>query len=170
MSKDPRSNWDAPADGDFASYVERLGALQAPTPAPPAASPLGLGRRKTAQNTAAALATEIELSDLTPAEALSAAGLTEKLRSVRLLFLLVLVGQVLLLLFFQKGSLPLLFFTGIIWVMLGRARSTLALPTANSANSANTSNGGDAAKNIHLQRLREQLKRSVRERVSSQKK
>ena len=80
---------------------------------------------------------------------------------------LLLVGQVLLLLFFQKGSLPLLFFTGIIWVMLGRARSTLALPTANSAN---TSNGGDAAKNIHLQRLREQLKRSVRERASQQKK
>ena len=168
MGKDPRSNWDTPADGDFASYVERLSAVQAPTPAPPpAASPLGLGRRKTAQTAATALAPETDPSDLTPEEALSAAGLTEKLRSVRLVFLLVFVGQVLLLLFFQKGSLPLLFFTGIIWVMLGRARSTLALPTANSAN---TSNGGDAAKNIHLQRLREQLKRSVRERASQQKK
>ena len=170
MSQDPRSNWDTPADGDFASYVERLGAVQAPTPAPPpAASPLGLGRRKTAQTAATALAPETDPSDLTPEEALSAAGLTEKLRSVRLVFLLVFVGQVLLLLFFQKGSLPLLFFTGIIWVMLGRARSALflALPTVNSAH---TSNGGDAAKNTHLQRLREQLKRSVRERASSEKK
>lgn len=89
MGKDPRSNWDAPADGDFASYVERLSAAPAPTHAPPtAASPLGLGRQKTAKTAATALAPELDPSDLTPEEALSVAGLTEKLRSVRLVFLL----------------------------------------------------------------------------------
>ena len=153
MSQDPRSsnssnscNSDAPADGDFASYVERLSAAQAsnsasaPTP-PPAREP----------------------EDLTPAEAASTAGLTEKVRSVRLVFLLVLVGQVLLLLFFQKGSLALLFFTGIIWVMLGKAQSTLF-----SAFSA--AGGRDAAKNANLQRLREQLQRTAHERKTKQKK
>ena len=146
MSKDPRSNWDAPADGDFASYVERLNAAQAsksasaPTP-PPARDP----------------------EDLTPEEAASTAGLTAKVRSVRLVFLLVLVGQVLLLIFFKKGSLALLFFTGIIWVMLGKAQSTLF-----SAFSA--AGGRDAAKNANLQRLREQFQRAARERKTKQKK
>ena len=151
MSQDPRSsnssnscnscNSDAPADGDFASYVERLSAAQAsnsasaPTP-PPARDP----------------------EDLTPAEAASTAGLTEKVRSVRLVFLLVFVGQVLLLLFFQKGSLALLFFTGIIWVMLGKAQSALflAVPSA----------GGDSAKNPNLERLHQKLQHLARERAN----
>ena len=158
MSKDPRSNWDAPADGDFASYVERLnaahasGSASAPTP-PPAISPA----------TASAAAPAIDPEELTPEEAASTAGLTAKVRSVRLVFLLVLVGQVLLLIFFKKGSLALLFFTGIIWVMLGKAQSTLF-----SAFSA--AGGRDAAKNANLQRLREQFQRTARERKTKQKK
>ena len=150
MSKDPRSHWDTPADGDFASYVERLSAAPVPAPAP----------------LPAAAASDIDPSDLTPEEAVSTAGLAEKVRSVRLVFLLVLVGQVLLLWFFRKGSLPLLFFTGIIWVVLGRGQSALFLawPASNGGNS------GDAAKNSNLQRLREQLQRSVRERATKQKK
>ena len=163
MSQDPRSNWDAPADGDFASYVERLSAAQAsnsvPAP-PPAASSLGVGRQKTAKASAAAPA--IDPSDLTPEEAASTAGLTEKVRLVRLVFLLVLVGQVLLLWFFQKGSLALLFFTGIIWFMLGRAQGVLsqALP------------GFDGSDNStpNLQSLREQFQRTARERKTKQKK
>ena len=145
MSQDPRSNWDAPADGDFASYVERLNAAQASSPASAPTPPLAR-----------------DPEDLTPEEALSTAGLTEKVRSVRLVFLLVFVGQVLLLLFFQKGSLALLFFTGIIWVMLGRAQGILsqALPGV----------GGSDNPTPNLQRLREKLQHVARERATKAKK
>ena len=162
MSKDPRSNWDTPVDGDFASYVERLNAASAPHPAPPSAAPSA----GAVQPKAAKVAKAVEMEPpphLTVEEATSAAGLAEKVRSVRLVFLLVLVGQVLLLLFFQKGSLPLLFFTGVLWLLLGRGQSALF--------SASTkAKGGPGRDSSNLQRLREELQRSLRDRATKSKK
>ena len=161
MSKDPRSNWDAPADGDFASYVERLNAAQTPSSA---ASPLGFGQQKT---TTAGPASAPVLPSAAPAQETLAAGLAGKLRAVRVVFLLVLMGQVVLLLFFQKGSLPLLFFTGMIWFFLGRAQSTLSLALPSADGGDGNARGQDSP---NLQRLREQLQRSIRERATKQKK
>ena len=158
MSKDPRSNWDAPADGDFASYVERLNAAQTPSSS---ASPLGFAPQKTAT------AGPASMPSAAPAQETLAAGLAGKLRAVRVVFLLVLMGQVVLLLFFQKGSLPLLFFTGMIWFFLGRAQSTLSLALPSADGGDGNARGQDSP---NLQRLREQLQRSVRERATKQKK
>ena len=152
MSTTPRNDWDTPADGDFASYVERLSAAQTQHPAAP---PLDEGLQKGAGAGAPAPGSPRPA----PVPDVSAPGLAGKLRSVRTVVLLVLMGQVLAWLFFHKGSLPLLFFTGVVWFILGRAQSALLQALSGAP-------GGDSAQ---LARLREQLQRSVHERAKPKK-
>ena len=166
MSKDPRSDSDTPVDGDFASYVERLSKTATLTSTKEQAqaqerASTAWPSNATPPKTAKSSASSIDPSNLTPEEAISTAGLADKIRSVRLIFLLAFGGQVLLLLFFQKGSLALLFFTGVLWLLLGRAQSALfsALFNANSDDNS-----------LNLQRLREQLQHTIRERTTKQKK
>ena len=163
MSKDPRSHWDPPADGDFASYVERLSAASAPPPAPPSAAPSAAPSAGAVQPKVTKAADTNPPPHLSAEEATSAAGLAQKLRSVRLVFLLVFVGQVLLLVFFQKGSLPLLFFTGVLWLLLGRGQSALF-------SASNHAKGGHGSDSPNLQRLHEKLQHLARERATKAKK
>lgn len=168
MSKNPRSDWDAPVDGDFASYVERLNQTSTSTLEQSQAQVQAQSQERASAvwpseaqppKTAPALASPRDPSDLTPEEAKSSTDLAHKMRFVRLVFLLVFVGHVLMLFFYHKGSLFLLFFNGVLWLLLGNAQSALFSASPNA-------HGGDS---LHLQRLRKQLVQSIRERATKQK-
>ena len=94
------------------------------------------------------------------ASSLSVSGVVGVVRVVRAVVLLLVIGQALALFYFKAGVLPLLLFTGVLWFFLGRLQRVL--PQALTG-----ANGTDGAS---LQRLREQLQRSVSERTNTRKK
>ena len=154
MGKTPQHPWDGPADGDFASYVERLSAAPVQLPAP--LSHLNDGPHNAAAASVAPpqLATGREDGSNVPVSAF--AGVV---RTARAVLLLLVIAQALALLYFQAGVVPLLLFTGVLWFYLGRLQRILskALPGASRPGSAS------------LQRLREQLQRAARERHNTPK-
>ena len=157
MSKAPHSHWDAPADGDFASYVERLVAAQAQHPAPLPHLEGGL------QTTAAApISAPMPIPAARPESAagVSVSGAVGVVRVVRAVVLLLVIVQALALFYFKTGVLPLLLFTGMLWFFLGRLQRVLP----------NALSGANGAYGASFQRLREELQRSMRERTNTPKK
>ena len=114
MGQTPHNDWDTPANGDFASYVERLNAAQMQR-SPPALSPV---------------AAPAQPAPAVPVPAAQGDGPTwaAKLRTVRRVVFLVFTAQALALMFLHKGSLPLLFFTGVVWFFLGRTQPPTLSP------------------------------------------
>ena len=88
----------------------------------------------------------------------AAPNLADKLRAVRIVVFLVFTAQALVLWLLHKGSLPLLFFTGVVWFFLGRAQSTLQRTLAPVDSSE---------RGTHLQRLRDELQRTARARAAT---
>ena len=84
--------------------------------------------------------------------------LADKLRAVRIVVFLVFTAQALVLWLLHKGSLPLLFFTGVVWFFLGRVQSTLRRTLAPVDSSE---------RSTHLQRLRDELQRTARARAAT---
>lgn len=161
MSEATHSHWDAPADGDFASYVERLSAAQAQHLAP--LPHLDDGLQKTAAASVPApmlMPIPMPTTRLEAASSVSVSGAVGMVRVVRAVVLLLVIAQALALFYFKAGVLPLLLFTGVLWFFLGRLQRFL--PQALTG-----ANGTDGAS---LPRLREQLQRSVRERTNTPKK
>lgn len=150
MGKTPHNDWDTPVNGDFASYVERLSAVQIPQSVAPS-HPIA------AQAPQAAQAAPAQAAPAPEGDGVESA-LAGKLRAVRIVVFLVFTAQALVLLFLQKGSLPLLFFTGMVWFFLGRMQSALllTLPRAEGAD-----------RSTPLQRLRDELQRTARERAAA---
>lgn len=167
MSTTPRNDWDPPADGDFASYVERLSVAQVVPPAPVQRE--GARQKRTAAAASAASAASaapapssrpVPSSRQVAAPGASPSGVTGLVRGVRAVVLLLVIGQALALFYFKTGFLSLLLFTGVLWLALGRLQRILSRVLSGA-------NGTDSAS---LQRLREQLQRSVRERANTPKK
>lgn len=149
MEKPPQHPWDGPADGDFASYVERLSAAPARPPAPVPHWDDGPHNAAAASVAPPPLATGRDDRSNVPAS--SFAGVV---RTARAVVLLLVIAQALALFYFQAGVVPLLLFTGVLWFSLGRLQRFLskALPGVSRPDSAS------------LQRLREQVQRAARER------
>ena len=169
MSPTPRSDWDTPANGDFASYVERLGRAQALRTAaqphqqvdlPQLPSAIANSAAPTAATAAASATTAALPAPPSPGQVARAAApnLADKLRAVRIVVFLVFTAQALVLWLLHKGSLPLLFFTGVVWFFLGRAQSTLQRTLAPVDSSE---------RGTHLQRLRDELQRTARARAAT---
>lgn len=166
MSPTPRSDWDTPANGDFASYVERLGRAQALRTAAQPHQEVDLHQLPSpvASVAAAAVASTTAVSPLPVPHSLgqmaraAAPNLADKLRAVRIVVFLVFTAQALVLWLLHKGSLPLLFFTGVVWFFLGRAQSTLRRTLAPVDSSE---------RGTHLQRLRDELQRTARARAAT---
>ena len=161
MSSSPHGNWDAPADGDFAIYVERLSAAQAQHPAPLAHLD-GALQKAAASTVPASESAPMSMPTTRPeaASSLSVSGVVGVVRVVRAVVLLLVIGQALALFYFKAGVLPLLLFTGVLWFFLGRLQRFLPRAITGST-------GVDGAS---LQRLRKQLQRSVSERTNTRKK
>lgn len=117
-----RPDWDAPPDGDFARYVERLGAT-----APAAARP--------SHTTAAGAAEPTRWQDAPlrgesappptvqahpPDLAAMAGQLGGRLRGARGVLLVATVIHAIAWLVFGRGSLPVLMFMAVLWWGLGR--------------------------------------------------
>ena len=150
MSPTPRSDWDTPANGDFASYVERLGRAQALRTAAQPHQEVDLHQLPSPVASVAATAAASTTA--------AAPNLADKLRAVRIVVFLGFTAQALVLWLLHKGSLPLLFFTGVVWFFLGRAQSTLQRTLAPVDSSE---------RGTHLQRLRDELQRTARARAAT---
>ena len=157
MEKNPQHPWDGPADGDFASYVERLSGAPAQHPEP--LPHLDNGSHNAAVASAASVAPPRLATGPEDGSNVPASSFAGVVRTARAVVLLLVIAQALALFYFQVGVVPLLLFTGVLWFSLGRLQRVLskALPVASRPDSAS------------LQRLREQLQRAARERHNTPK-
>ena len=108
-NKTSKPDFDTPADGDFATYVERLNAAAPQAPADPVISATGRSQSSGLD--------EI-LEPLLPLQGL--------LRPARQVVLALMALQVLALLLFSSGSFMNLLTLGFVWWALGRLALELA--------------------------------------------
>ena len=117
-----RPDWDARPDGDFARYVERLGAT-APAAARPshttavgAAEPTRLQDAPLRGESASPPTVQAHPPDL----AAMAGQLGGRLRGARVVLLVAIGIHAIAWLGFGRGSLPVLMFMAVLWWGLGR--------------------------------------------------
>jgi len=113
MSGPIKPEWDTPPNGDFASYVERLGSTGG------AARPAAAPSLKTGKGAAKGQATA-QAQGLPPDLAQVLAPLIGVLGVVRAVLLLVTLAHAAAFFWLGRGSLPGLLFTGVLWWGLGR--------------------------------------------------
>ena len=133
-----RPDWDTPADGDFASYVERLTAapdaraktvshraiaVEVPPPAPPSAAPMGVAPSGMKRAMGKGFADAVVLAPPELAQVL--APLVSLIRPARAVLLLLAVANGVALVFGQ-GSLWGLMMTAALWWGLGTMAARLA--------------------------------------------
>lgn len=151
-----KPEWDTPADGDFASYVERLTALPPERKVPPTAS---RSPRATAP-TPAAGGPSPPSQALPPDLAQVLLPLLGVLRVVRAVLLGFLVLHAIALFIFSQGSLPGLIFMGALWWGLGWVTRTA--PRALDAKAVGALAGSEA--------LQERLRQVAQQRKTGKKK
>lgn len=161
----PPNDWDTPADGDFARYVERLSAAQALHPAAPAHLQGNVPTAPAAAVASAPVPARAPAPVPAPSspgavQGVSATGVAGLLRAVRVVLLLLVIAQAVALFYFNVGLMPLMLFSAGLWFFLGRLQRVLSRALSGAA-------GGDST---HLQRLREQLPSAARKRATSAKK
>lgn len=133
-----RPDWDTPADGDFASYVERLTAapdtraktvshravaVEASPPAPAPAAPMGVAPAVIKRAMGKGFADAVVLAPPELAQVL--APLVGLIRPARAVLLLLAVANGVAL-FFGQGSLWWLMMTAAMWWGLGTMAARLA--------------------------------------------
>lgn len=156
-----KPEWDTPADGDFARYVERLTAAVPARAAPMA--PRGTAAaapRKPAAAGGTAAASAAPAQALPPDLAQLLAPLAGGLRIVRFVLLLVMALHGIALFLFGQGSLPGLVAMAAIW--WGLSWLIASAPAAASARGSATAFGADA--------LQERLRQVAQQRKTGKKK
>lgn len=151
-----KPEWDTPADGDFASYVERLTALPPERKAPPTSSRSPRAPAQPPSSGGSSPPSQALPPDLTQV----LLPLLGVLRTVRVVLLGFLVLHAIALFIFSQGSLPGLIFMGALWWGLGWL--TKAAPRALGSKAVGALAGSEA--------LQERLRHVAQQRKTGKKK